>query len=218
MTEVIWDEASKIAAQVREGLDEVMARVEAAAFAAGRDPKSVSVVAVTKGRSPAVALATWLAGAEILGENRVDEIATKAGALEPVFRSSDQPPPRWHFIGHLQRNKARHVVGIVSVIHSLDSTELARELLKRARSAGIAPPECLVEVNVAREAQKYGVDPSKLAEFIGDLPLRPSGLMCMAPKGAESDAARRVFAELAVLRHDMSERFPASISSRSQWG
>lgn len=208
LTESIWDAASTIAGQVREGLDEVMARVELAALSAGRDPRSISVVAVTKGRPPELALAAWLAGAENLGENRVDEIVRKAGALEPVFSSTNQPAPKWHFIGHLQRNKARHVVGTASVIHSLDSVDLARELVKRAGSAGIAPPECLVEVNVAREAQKYGVVPGKLGEFIDDLPLRPSGLMCMAPKGAGFDEARRVFAELAALRHDMAERFP----------
>lgn len=204
----IWDAASKIAVLVREGFEEVIARVEAAALSAGRDPKSISVVAVTKGRSPAATLAAWLAGAKILGENRVDEITRKASVLEPAFASSDQAPPRWHFVGHLQRNKARHLVGIASLIHSLDSIELARELIKRARGAGISPPEVLVEVNVTREVQKYGVDPGKLAEFISDLPLQPSGLMCMAPNGASFDEARRVFAELAALRHDMSEQFP----------
>lgn len=153
-------------------------------------------------------LATWLAGAELLGENRVDELASKATLLEPLFNGSVHPPPKWHFVGHLQRNKARRVVGIASVIHSLESNELAQELTKRAFGSGIAVPECLIEVNVAREVQKYGVIPAELAEFIGDLPLRPSGFMCMAPNGAGFEEARKVFAELAALRHDMSARFP----------
>ncbi|RIK10812.1 MAG: YggS family pyridoxal phosphate-dependent enzyme [Acidobacteria bacterium] len=209
VTEQLIEEASEIAPLVKEGLDEVLGRVETAATSAGRDPGSISVVVVTKGRPPVVALAAWLAGAKILGENRADELATKATLLEPAFGHSDVPPPKWHFIGHLQRNKARHVIGIATVIHSLDSSDLARELIKRSAGAEIEPPACLVEVNVAREAQKYGVNPGELAEFIGDLPLRPSGLMCMAPKGAGFEEARRVFAELAMLGHDMSERFPS---------
>lgn len=211
MTSQLLLDARRLEPAIREGILDVTERIERAADSAHLDPSGISLVAVTKGRSPAVTLATWLAGARFLGENRADELVAKAAAISPALSEigdRGDPPPEWHFIGHLQRNKARRVLGVISLLHSLESLELAEELVRRCEAADIALPKCLVEVNIAGEEGKYGVAPASLADFIGQSDVTPAGLMCMAPRGANETEAHSVFAELAQLRHDMKVQFP----------
>ncbi len=180
-------------------LFEVLERIEAAARRAGRDPAEVQLVAVTKGRSPEEIRAKVLAHGDFpLGESRVQEALPKIEAL---------PGARFHFIGPLQRNKAKFMDRFV-LLHSLDSLRVA-EALSRRLSRTL---EVLIEVNVGREPQKHGIAPEELPEFlpaVSELPrLRVVGLMTVAPRTPDEARLRAVFAELSRLadRYNLPER------------
>jgi len=167
----------------------------------------VTIVAVTKGFGLDAVEAALAAGLTDLGENRVQE------ALEKI----DTPTGRratWHLIGHLQRNKAKHVPGRFALVHSLDSLALAVELDQRAAAhAAGAPVRVLLQVNVAREAQKSGCPPGEapaLARRIAELPhLALEGLMTIAPFTEDADVQRRTFRGLTSLRDALKETEPA---------
>src|SRR5262249_16201898 len=131
--------------------------------------------------------------------NYAQELETKAQTL------ADLPEIEWHFIGHLQTNKAKIVARAAHVVHTVDSAVLARELAKRVRAAGrTAPMPVLVEVNVGAEPQKHGVAPSELAEVLAAVRAEDAlilrGLMTMPPFG-DLARARQVFGTLVTLRN-----------------
>lgn len=182
--------------------------------AAGGDPRSVAIVAVTKGRSLDLCREALAAGVAALGENRVQEALPKLEAL---------PDAEWHFVGHLQSNKARQVAGRFSLIHSLDSLRLAEALAERGGA------RVLLEVNVAREEQKHGVPPEtaldRAHEIAGMLDLR--GLMAMGPlrgdprqcfeelRRLRDEAEQRLGRALPVLSMGMSDDFEAAVAAGS---
>jgi pyridoxal phosphate enzyme (YggS family) len=157
--------------------------------AVGGDPDSLDIVAVTKGQPAEVARAAVELGLRQLGENRVQEALEK---MEQVQGAT------WHLVGHLQTNKVRHASSF-ALIHSLDSSRLARAL------AGRHAPPVLLEVNVSRDPAKHGVAPEGALELArevdGSLDLR--GLMAMGPAHGEPGPA---FAELRRLREDLRQR------------
>ena len=173
----------------------VRERIAAAAARAGRDPASVRIVAVTKGHPLAVARAAAEAGLPDLGENRVQEALGKMDAWPDA-------PVRWHLVGHLQRNKAKQVVGRFALVHSLDSVRLA-DALEQAAAARDTVQDVLIEVNVAGEAQKTGCPAAAVpalvehAARLAHLKLR--GLMTMAPYTDDVAVQRRAFAGLREL-------------------
>jgi len=164
---------------VAAGLAGVRERMAAACSRAGRDPASVRLVAVSKTKPIELLRAAQAAGQSIFGENYAQDLREKADAL---------PGVEWHFIGALQTNKAKLVVGRAALIHTCDRIALAQELSKRAQSAGLTQ-RVLLEVNVGREPQKAGALPEDvpaLLEKVRALPsLAPLGLMCIPP--AEGD-------------------------------
>lgn len=178
----------------------VRARIAAAAARAGRRPEEIRIVAVTKGHPVERAREAAAAGLADLGENRVQEALAKQEAWPDA-------PVRWHLIGHLQRNKARLAVGRFALIHSLDSIRLADALEAAAAAAGLAQ-DVLVEVNVAREAQKSGAMPEEapaLVRHTAALPhLRLLGLMAMAPYGAPEARQHEVFGGLRAMRERLA--------------
>ena len=182
-----------------EALPERLAQVRAEL--ARRAPQQITIVAVTKGFGTEAIRAALDAGLADIGENRVQEAVQKQDAL------ANLTGVRWHLIGHLQRNKARVVAGRFDLVHSLDSLELARELDRR--SGGGAPQRVLLQVNVAREAQKSGCaleDAPMLARQIAALEhLRLEGLMTLAPLTDDVDVQRRTFRGLRVLRDTIKE-------------
>jgi pyridoxal phosphate enzyme (YggS family) len=182
-----------------EALEQVRARIRAAAEACGRAASEVKLVAVSKTHPAAKIREAYAAGQRDFGENYVQELLGKAEELR------DLTELRWHLIGHLQRNKARHVVGLVSMLHTVDTPELAQELAKRA-AASNARLEVLVEVSIAGEQQKHGVDPpalDSLLEAIEALPaLSLRGLMCVPPLTDDAAAARPHFDALRRLRDE----------------
>ena len=184
---------------IAEALAQVRSRIERAAIAAGRDPSQVKLVAVSKTKAPELVREAHAAGQRAFGENYAQELASKAEAL------SDLPGIEWHFIGHLQTNKARVVAKQAHVVHTVDSEALARELGKRAaKEARAAALPVLIEVSVGGEAQKAGATGSEIAEVMRAVQAQPSlalrGLMTMPPAD-DLDAARRVFETLVSLRN-----------------
>ncbi len=187
-------------ASLPERLAHVRADVARRQAAAGRS-QPVTIVAVTKGFGLEAVEAALAAGLVDLGENRVQEalpkLETPAGARAT-----------WHLIGHLQRNKAKHVPGRFALVHSLDSAELAVELDRRAGGRGVRQ-RVLLQVNVAGEAQKSGCAPAEapaLARAVAVLPhLALEGLMTIAPFTDDEDVQRRTFRGLCGLRDTLQE-------------
>ncbi len=186
----------------------VNARIARAVEGAGRPPGSVRLLAVTKTKPPAAVRAAYAAGQRDFGENYVQELVDKAAAL------ADLDGIRWHMIGHLQRNKVRHVVKLVSAVHTVDSVRLAEELGKRASDAGRSPLTTLVEVNVGGEAQKGGCSPEELGSVLAAVERAPglalSGLMTVPPHTDDPAGARPFFDRLVALRdaHGGAARLP----------
>ncbi len=182
---------------IAAALAEVRARIDRAATAAGRDPASVRLVAVSKTKPAAAVREAYAAGQRAFGENYAQELDQKAREL------ADLPDIEWHFIGHLQTNKAKLVARAAHVVHTVDSAVLARELGKRLRAVGRTMP-VLVEVNVAGEAQKHGASPTELAEVLAAVKAEPElvlrGLMTLPPVD-DLAAARAVFETLVTLRN-----------------
>jgi pyridoxal phosphate enzyme (YggS family) len=182
---------------VAQGLREVRARIERAARTAGRDPAAVQLVAVSKTMPPEAIREAYAAGQRAFGESYAQELVAKADAL------SDLPDLEWHFIGHLQSNKARAVAARAGVVHSVDSAFLARELGKRAKGRATRL-QVMVEVNVGGEPQKSGATPGDIAEVMAAVHAHPSlelrGLMTVPPAG-DPAIARSVFETLSTLRN-----------------
>jgi len=189
--------------QMKENLEQVRERIAAAARRAGRDPARVKLIAVSKGRSPDQIVELIRAGQTRFGENRAQELRDKLRLIDEELE--------WHFIGHLQRNKVNMVVGKVALIHSMDSERLAKSIDGRATVLGIRQ-EVLIQVNVAREESKYGVeekDAARLLETALSLPgLRVRGLMTMAPLVEDKEAARPYFSRLRELRDELGSVYP----------
>ncbi len=188
----------QIVANVKAVLDEI-AR---AAKKAGRDPREITLVAATKTRT-AQAIATAIeAGVTICGENRVQE-------LLPHLEVQAYTGAKVHFIGHLQTNKVRQVVGKVDMIESVDSKRLAEAIAKQAEKLGITQ-DILLEVNIGREENKGGVLPEEipnLVEFVDSLPnIRLRGLMCIPPKTTDEVKNRMFFAQTRQLFVDTRKK------------
>jgi pyridoxal phosphate enzyme (YggS family) len=183
----------------RANVAAVHERVAAACRHAGRDPAHVTVVAVTKYVNAPVARALVAAGCRDLAESRPQELWAKAAALGDAT-----PPPRWHLIGHLQRNKVRRTLPLLTLLHSLDSRRLLEALAAEAAAAGRSCA-ALVEVNLADDPGRTGATPAEAEAIVApaaELPqVEVRGLMGMArvPDG-DPAAARRDFARLRELR------------------
>ena len=177
-------------------LEAVRARIAKACGRVGRDPAGVGIVAVTKTHPVARVAEAVQSGLLDVGENRVQEALAK----QEEYRG---PAVRWHLIGHLQRNKAKQAVGRFALIHSLDSIRLADALEQAAAARGITQ-DVLVQVNVAREEQKDGVDPAEAEALVrhvaGLKHLALKGLMTMAPLTDDVAVQRAAFRGLRELR------------------
>lgn len=188
---------------IEQRLAAVNERIAAAASRAGRDPSGVRLIAVSKGFPVDAALEAYRAGAHHLGENRAQELKEKALAVTL--------PVRWHFIGHLQTNKARHVVGTALLIHSVDRFGLGEEIARRARLLKLEQ-EVLIEVNVSGEASKHGVEPARamsLAEEVDALQgVKVRGLMTMAPLSDTPEASRPIFSALREIGERVVQVLP----------
>jgi len=168
--------------------------------AAGGWTHPVRIIAVTKGHGPAAVQAAVAAGLEDVGENRVQEALSKQDQAADV-------QVRWHLIGTLQRNKARHAAGRFVLVHSVDRADLAAEMDKRV--TGDSPQQVLIQVNCSDEPQKGGVEPDGLGSLLDTLRGRSRlvviGLMTMSALTDDAAEQRRAFRRLRELR-DGAER------------
>lgn len=170
----------------------VQARIAEAAVRRGRRPEDVTLVAVTKGVNDVRVHEVVACGVRDLGENRVQEAVPKVEALGRAVR--------WHFIGHLQRNKVRIAVPMFAMIHSVDSGRLAAAI----NDAAVHPIEVLLQVSVAGEQQKHGVSPEAVPAMVTAIgkmsALRIVGLMTIAPLAADPETVRPIFRRMRELR------------------
>ena len=183
---------------VAERYEAVRRNVADAADCVGRDPADVLIVGVTKTHGIEAIRQALVAGLDDFGENRVQEFLGKYGLF---------PTAHWHFIGTLQTNKAKDVVGRATLIHSVDSVKLLAEIDRRAVAADVVQA-VLLEVNISGEASKHGFVPADVREALIEASKMPGlevrGLMTMAPLGRPEDA-RWVFRELRELRDSLRE-------------
>jgi len=185
---------------VKENLAKVTERIERAARRSGRDLREIRLVAVSKTVDPVRIQEAIEAGILILGENYVQEAQKK---IETIGGAA-----AWHFIGHLQSNKAKIAVQLFDMIHSLDSIHLAEELNRRATQAARVLP-VMLEVNLAREETKFGTDEVKLlnlAKRVAELDhLSLQGLMTMPPFFDIAEQSRPYFIELRKWRERLEK-------------
>jgi len=178
-----------------ENFETVRRQIRAACDRAGRNPDSVTLVAVSKTHPPEAIQAAAACGQVFFGENKVQEARTKIPSCPGRLR--------WHFIGHLQSNKCRDAVELFELIQSVDSLALAREINKRAEAAARTLP-VLLEVNVAGEASKFGYAPDKMLAELRELNalsrLEIQGLMTVPPWTADPEKARPHFRRLRELK------------------
>jgi pyridoxal phosphate enzyme (YggS family) len=186
-------------------LREVQDRIATAARVAGRDPSEVTLVAVTKIQPASVIRAAYDLGLRHFGENRVEEAEKKVGDLPEDIT--------WHMIGHIQSRKAKRVVRLFQVVHSVDSVRLARRLSRQSEERSIHLP-ILLELNVSGEESKYGFAakeqmPLDAVKEVVTLPgLDVQGLMTMAPIVSNAEEARPVFVRLRQVRDELAAAFP----------
>lgn len=180
--------------RIRDRLALVRERVSGALERSGRGPEEARLLVASKYYTADQVSVLARAGIEILGENKSDELASKQEEFGEAFE--------WHFIGHLQRRKAKDVVPRVSLIHSVDSVRLVEELGKRAPEAGV---DVLLQVNVSGEEAKYGIAEGEVEGLLDAAAqtggaVRVRGFMTIAPMVEDPEDARYVFAKLRTLR------------------
>jgi len=189
-----------------KNFEKIQQRIRAACARAGRDPASVTLLAVTKSQPPeAVAAAAWL-GLNLFGENKVQEARAKIPFCPGKLH--------WHFIGHLQSNKCLDAVELFEMIQSVDSLPLAREIAKRAEQAGKTMP-VLLEVNVAGEASKFGYPPERLLAELNEINALPRieirGLMAVPPYVTDPEKARPHFRRLREMKEHCEQTLGAPL-------
>ncbi len=185
--------------QIKENLLRIGERIEKAAQRAGRDPAEIKLVAVSKTVEAARIKEAIEAGVSILGENYVQEAQKK---IEKIGRSVS-----WHFIGHLQSNKAKYAVRLFDMIHSVDSLSLAQELNRRAEQIGRVM-KVLIEVNLSGEVTKFGADEERAFGLAKELVrlknLSLEGLMTMPPYFESPELSRPYYVRLRNLREKLT--------------
>lgn len=182
----------------------VRRQVAHAADCVGRNPDDVLIVAVTKTQGIEAIRRALEIGVRDFGENRVQEFLGKFGLF---------PDARWHFIGTLQTNKVKDVVGKACLIHSVDTIRLLGEIDRRATAAGVRQ-DVLLEVNVSGEDAKHGFVPADVQDALAEASALPGvavkGLMTMAPFG-RAEESRWVFRELRELRDSLRATLPNGV-------
>ncbi|MBO4235626.1 MAG: YggS family pyridoxal phosphate-dependent enzyme [Firmicutes bacterium] len=205
---------------IRANIDHINKLKEEAAVRSGRKSEDVLLIAVTKLHSPDEINEAINSGITDIGENKVQEILDKYDRVKPV---------RWHLIGHLQTNKVKYIIDKVSLIHSVDSIKLAKEIEKRASAEG-KTMDILIQVNSAEEESKFGVGVDEVEALIDEIRttcphINIKGLMCIAPLEDDPEEARPFFRavkeifdehkEFTLLSMGMSNDFQVAIEEGS---
>jgi hypothetical protein len=205
---------------IAQNLTEVRNRIAAAARRAGREAAAVTLVAVSKGQPVEKIAEAIAAGQRDFGENYAQEMMAHRSKLEaqgayekghdlPFEPSALSPACRWHFIGQLQRNKVRQIIGHVAMIHTVDSPELALEIDKRAAALGKVQP-VLIELNLHGEATKTGLAPDRAEVLVSEMNrlahVELKGLMAIPPATEDAEEARPSFRLLGEIRDALNRK------------
>ncbi len=186
---------------VVENYKEVLENVKKAALKAGRDPKDITVLAVSKTKPNEMIEELYNEGVREFGENYVQELATKMETLPKDIH--------WHMIGHLQRNKIKYIIENVKMIHSVDSLRLAKAISDEAVKKGVNM-DILLEVNVALEENKFGFKVEEVEEAVKEIAKLPNicvkGLMTSAPYVSDAEENRQYFKRLNKLLVDINDK------------
>ncbi len=195
---------------IAENLERVRGQISDAAKKSGRLVDEVELVAISKTHEAAKVREAIEAGQTLFGESRVQEARVKIPELPSNLR--------WHFVGHLQKNKIRHALPLFELIHSIDSLDLAQDVNRIAEEEGLHP-RVLLEVNVAGEGSKFGFTPEKLREQMETLLALPRlsilGLMCIPPIAEEAEASRKYFVKLREQRDHLQTEFHVDLAQLS---
>ena len=186
---------------VAENLEQVRKNFELACKEAGRDPKEVTLISVSKTKPVSMLQEAYDAGSRDFGENKVQEIMDKVPQLPSDIR--------WHMIGHLQRNKVKYIVEKVALIHSVDSLRLAETIEHEAARHNVTVP-VLIEVNVAQEESKFGLKTEEVLSLVESVAAFPhihiEGLMTIAPYVEDPEENRGIFRQLKKLSVDIADK------------
>jgi pyridoxal phosphate enzyme (YggS family) len=197
-------------AEIAENLDRVREQIAQAAAKTGRAADEIELVAITKTHPAAKVREAVEVGQTLFGESRVQEARAKIPELPSHLR--------WHFVGHLQKNKIRHALPLFELFHSVDSLALGQEMNRIANEEGMHP-RVLLEVNVAGEGSKFGFSPDKLRDQMEELLALPRlsilGLMTIPPLVEEAEASRKYFLQLRELRGRLQTEFRVDLAQLS---
>ena len=197
-------------ASIGENLERVRKQIAKAVAEAGRSADGIELVAITKTHPTEKVREAIEAGQILFGESRVQEARAKIPELPSNLR--------WHFVGHLQKNKIRHALPLFELFHSVDSLSLAQELDRIANEDGMHP-RVLLEVNVAGEGSKFGFKPETVRTEMESLLALPrlsiEGLMTIPPLAEEAEASRRFFVQLRDLRDALEKEFDLKLPQLS---
>jgi pyridoxal phosphate enzyme (YggS family) len=195
---------------IAQNLERVREQIAQAAAKAGRAVDEVELVAITKTHPAEKIHEAYEAGHRLFGESRVQEARGKIPELPSAIR--------WHFVGHLQKNKIRHALPLFEMIHSVDSLALAEDMNRIAEEEGFHP-RVLLEVNVAGEGSKFGFKPETLRAEMETLLTLPRlsilGLMTIPPLAEEAEAPRKYFVQLRELRDRVQTEFHVDLAQLS---
>ncbi len=195
---------------IAENLARVRDQIAQAAAKANRNADDVELVVISKTHDSTKVREAIEADQILFGESRVQEARVKIPELPSNLR--------WHFVGHLQKNKIRHALPLFELIHSVDSLALAQDINRIAEEDGLHP-RVLLEVNVAGEGSKFGFTPEKLREDLENLLALPRlsilGLMTIPPIADEAEASRKYFVELRELRDRLQTEFHVDLAQLS---
>jgi pyridoxal phosphate enzyme, YggS family len=191
---------------IAENLERVCKQIAEAATKAGRAVNEIGLVAITKTHPAEKVREAVEAGHTLFGESRVQEARAKIPELPSNLR--------WHFVGHLQKNKIRHALPLFELFHSVDSLALAQEMSRIAAEEGMHP-RALLEINVAGEGSKFGFKADTLRAEMESLLALPrlaiEGLMCIPPLAEEAEASRKFFVQLRELRDSLEQEFDVKL-------
>jgi pyridoxal phosphate enzyme (YggS family) len=185
---------------IKENLERVREKIISAALRAGRKPEEVTLLAVSKGMDYEKVRSAYESGQRFFGENYVQEALKKIEKLPQDIT--------WHFIGRIQKNKVKYIIGKFALVHSVESISLCEEFQRLCEKKGVAM-EILVEVNLSGETTKGGILPSNTLSFVKDVlkykALKMKGLMTMPPYSDNPEDSRKYFIELRRLREKLIE-------------
>jgi pyridoxal phosphate enzyme (YggS family) len=199
---------------IAENIAKVRERIAVAEARAGRAPGAVTLIGVTKTRTPAEMTEAVRSGVLDIGENRVQEMMDKYGSMQDMAVVTEKKYNiRWHLIGQLQRNKVKYIIGKTALIHSVDSFRLAEEIERKAQEAG-ACVDVLIQVNPAGEVQKAGVSLTEAESLVREIEgglarVHVTGLMSVVPIAGDPEEVRGYFREVRQAFDKIATARPA---------